>query len=76
MISAANPLPPLNGNNQFRSMRLSWLLFTFFLMIASFGQSQENIASSRLRVAVFTQLFLDSSFNEKGLYKHDMMMPN
>jgi hypothetical protein len=56
-------------------MRLSWFLLTIALIFSFDVQSQENMPIPRLRVAVFTQLYLDSSFTDDGVYKHDMLMP-
>ena len=56
-------------------MRLSWFLLTITLIFSNTVQSQENTPLPRLLVAVFTQLYLDSSFTDDGVYKHDMLMP-
>jgi hypothetical protein len=56
-------------------MRKSWLLVTISFLISSVIKSQDNTAVVPMRVAVFTQLYLDSAFTEERLYKHEMQIP-
>lgn len=50
-------------------MLCSWMI------LSSLAYGQNTTDREPLRVALFTQLHLDSAFNSDGSYQHDMQMP-
>ena len=55
-------------------MRIKTLFFFYFLLAAQL-YAQEQPLSRTLRVAVFAQLYLDSSFSATGEYEYENEMP-
>jgi hypothetical protein len=56
-------------------MQKRWLLLVVSLLTLSVLKSQNNNPPAPLRIAVFTQLYLDSAFTSERVYKHDVLMP-
>lgn len=56
-------------------MNTKHILLCFWVLLSSCAYGQIATEKEPLRVALFTQLYLDSAFKEDGLYQHDMQMP-
>lgn len=56
-------------------MNIKKIIFCSWMMMSSLAYGQHATEREPLRVALFTQLYLDSAFNDEGSYQHDMQMP-
>lgn len=75
MISAANRLQPLNGNNHLTEITMKKIFFVFAISLNtlfSFGQSTDSV--KQYRVGIFASLYFDSSFTGTN-YRFANQMP-
>ncbi len=77
MISAANPLQPLSGNNHLPTINIIMKkLFTGIILLTATLHSlaQVNNSTKTWHIGIFVNLYLDSSF-AGNIYKYGSQMP-